>query len=95
MTPDLQVDTDDLRHTAAALTGTATRTKATAAEAPATDPTPRWATTDAALLAADAARERLTGFGGDLAETARQIVAAADAYAEADARAAARLRSLR
>ena len=60
MNPDLEVDTDDLRRAASALTGTADRVTAAAAQTPPAVPTPRWATSDAAALAADAARAQLT-----------------------------------
>jgi len=95
MNPDLEVDTTDLHHLAAALSGTASRVTAAAAHAPSAAPTPRWATVDAAEPAAAAARTELARLGADLAETARQIAAAADAYEAADARAAARLRRAR
>jgi hypothetical protein len=93
MDPDLEVDTDDLRRAAAALTGTASRVNGAAAQAPPAILSPRWATSDAAALAADAARAQLILLGADLAETASQITAAATAYEAADARAATRLRS--
>lgn len=95
MNPDLEVDTDDLRRAASALARTADEVSAAAGQAPPAVPTPRWATSDAAALAADAARAQLAQLGTDLAETARQIVAAAAAYEAADARAAGRLRPTR
>jgi cell division septum initiation protein DivIVA len=95
MNPDLEVDTDDLRHAASALTGTADRVTAAPVQAPPAVPTPRWATSDASARAVDAARAQLARLGADLAGTARQIVETADAYEAADARAATRLRSAR
>jgi hypothetical protein len=95
MNPDLEVDTDDLRRTASALSGTAARVTGAAAPAPAPAPAPRWATVDAAVLAAEVARTQLAQLGADLAETARQITEAAEAYESADARAATRLRRAR
>jgi hypothetical protein len=95
MNPDLEVDTDDLRHAASALAATAEETTAGATSMPASQLTPRWHTTDAAVLAAEAARQQLVVLGADLAETARQVAAAAESYAEADARAATRLRLTR
>ena len=95
MDPDLEVDTDDLRRVAAALTGTAAGVSGAAAQAPPAVPAPRWATSDAAALAADAARAQLILLGADLAETARQITEAAASYEAADARAADRLRRFR
>jgi hypothetical protein len=93
MNPDLKVDTDDLRPAAAALAGTAARVTGAAAQAPPAVLFPRWATSDAGVLAADVARAQLPLVGADLAETARQITEAAAAYEAADDRAAARLRS--
>jgi hypothetical protein len=95
MHPDLEVDTDDLRRIVSALSGTASRVTAAAAHAPSAAPTPGWATAEAAARAAAAAHTELTRLGADLAETARQIAEATDAYAAADARAAARLRQAR
>jgi hypothetical protein len=95
MNPDLEVDTDDLRRTASTLSGTAARVTDAASHAPAPTPSPRWATVDAATLAAEAARAQLAQLGLDLAETARQITEAAQAYESADARAATRLRQAR
>ena len=95
MNSDLEVDTDDLRRTAAAVAGTATRVTAGTWQEPFVDGTPRWATADAAALAADAAREQLAVLGADIADIARRMVEAAAAYEAADDRAAARLRSAR
>jgi len=95
MNPDLEVDTDELRGTAAAVSATASRTTSGAARSPEPPPVPRWLTTDAAALAADAARDQLAQLGSDLAGTARRITRTAEAYELADARAATRLRLTR
>jgi ribosomal silencing factor RsfS len=95
MNPDLEVDASELRRTASAVADTAARVSAAADQQPDIDTTPRWATTDAAMLAAEAARQQMAALADDIAETARQISAAAAAYEEADARAATRLRLTR
>jgi hypothetical protein len=95
MNPDLEVDADDLRRAAAAVAAAAHRVTAGSTAAPVPPVTPRWATTDAAALAAEAARGQLAVLGADLAETARRITAAAADYELADARAATRLRLTR
>ena len=92
MNPDLEVDADDLRRLASAVADTATRVTAGARQEPAVDSTPRWATADAAALAADAARGQLPVLGADIADTAHRITMAVAAYETADARAAVRLR---
>jgi hypothetical protein len=95
MNPDLEVDTGELRRTASEVTATAARVTAATAGEPPHEMVPRWVTTDAAMLAADAARQHLAQLGTDLDETARRIRAAADEYERADARAATRLRLTR
>lgn len=95
MNPELEVDTDELRRTASAVAATADQVSAGAAAEPATEATPRWVTTDAAVLAAEAAGHQLAQLGADIAETARRIQAAAAEYELADARAATRLRLAR
>jgi hypothetical protein len=95
MNPDLEVDTDELRRTASEVTATAARVTAGTAAEPSPETVPRWVSTDAALLAAGAARQHLAQLGADLAETARKINAAAEEYELADARAATRLRLTR
>jgi hypothetical protein len=95
MNPDLEADTEEMRRAASALDVTSARVTAGADEAPPAEPTPRWATADAATLAAEAARQQLTHLGADVAETARRITAAAADYELADARAATRLRLTR
>jgi hypothetical protein len=95
MNPDLDVDADDLRRTASALAETASRVTAGARGEPPVESTPRWLTSDAATLAAEAAGGQLAVLGADLADTARRITDAVAAYQAADARAAARLRLCR
>ncbi|WP_203761959.1 hypothetical protein, partial [Paractinoplanes deccanensis] len=92
MHPDLEVDTDELRRDATAIAGTASRITSATAQTPATGTTPRWATSDAAGLAAEAARHQLALIGAEVAETARRITTAAADYELADARAMTRLR---
>ncbi|MFC7273668.1 hypothetical protein ACFQS1_06745 [Paractinoplanes rhizophilus] len=92
MNPDLEADTEEMRRAASALNATAAETTAAAASAPSVPRIPRWQATDAAMLAAEAARQQLWHLGADTAQTARQVLAAAAAYEEADARAATRLR---
>ena len=92
MNPNLEVDTEELRRTASALTTTAVEATATAAAAPPAERTPRWRAADAAALAVEAVQQQLRCLGAHTAETARLITLAAAAYAEADARAATRLR---
>ncbi|MEU4621657.1 hypothetical protein AB0G04_16985 [Actinoplanes sp. NPDC023801] len=95
MNPDFEVDAESLLQDAAAVTGLAGRVAASAASAPTADPAPRWATTGAAELAADSARRLTALLGQDVAGTAERIRAATAAYQQADARAAARLRTAR
>ena len=95
MNPDLEVDTEELRRTASALATTAAEVTATAAAPPSAERTPRWRAADAAALAVEATQQQLRWLGAGTAETARLITLAAGAYAEADARAAARLRLAR
>ncbi|MEV4346024.1 hypothetical protein AB0J83_16275 [Actinoplanes sp. NPDC049596] len=92
MQPDLEVDTDELRHDASAVAGTASRITSGTDQAPVPDTTPRWAAADAAGLAAEAARHHLALIGSEVAETARRISTAAAEYELADARAVTRLR---
>jgi Excreted virulence factor EspC, type VII ESX diderm len=91
MTHDFQVDTEGLRQDAAAVTAVADRITGAAVSAPAADPSPRWAATEATALAAGSARHLVEALGHDTADTADRIRAAATAYEEADARSAARL----
>jgi hypothetical protein len=93
--PDLEVDTEELRRTASALTTTAAEVTATAAATPPAERIPRWRAADAAALAGEAVQQQLQCLGATTAETARLVTLAAAAYAEADARAATRLRLTR
>ena len=95
MNPDLEVDTEELRRTASALTSTAAEVSATAAATPPAERIPRWRAADAAALAVEAVQQQLRCLGATTAETARLVSLAAAAYAEADARAATRLRLAR
>jgi len=95
MNPDLEVDAAELRRTASVLAATAARVRSAADQEPPAETTPRWVTADAALLAADAARQQLVHLGADLADTARRITAVAEEYELADARAVTRLRLTR
>jgi hypothetical protein len=94
MKPDLEADTEALRRDAAALTGIAARLGETG-PAPVPDPAPRWLVTTAAEPAATTAQRLLGQLGAGVEATARQIREAAEAYEQADARAAARLRPAR
>ena len=95
MKPDLDVDTGELGRAASRLAGTGSETTAAASGAPTAPPTPRWRATDAAALAAEAARQQLAQLGADIGETARRVTASAAAYEQADQRAATRLRLTR
>jgi hypothetical protein len=95
MNPEVEVDTAELRRTAAEAAATAGRVTAGAVEEPPAETTPRWVTADAAVLAADAAGRQLAMLGADLAGTAARIRAAAEEYELADARAVTRLRLTR
>ncbi len=92
MNPDLEVDTDALKRAASEVAATADRVTAAAGDEPPALTTPRWATCDAALLAAEAARAQLVMIGADVDETAHRITAASADYELADARAVTRLR---
>lgn len=95
MSPDLEVVADALRAGSADLADTAAQLTAGAARPPTPPLVPRWATTDAATLAAEAAQQQLAGIGAALAAAARQISATAADYEAADGRAASRLRGSR
>lgn len=95
MSSDFHVDTEDLLRLASALRATADRVTGAATASPVIDPSPRWAATAAATLAAEAMRRQWEQLGGDVAGTARRIAASAAAYQDADARAAARFRLVR
>ena len=95
MIHDLKIDTGGVRECAAGITRVGARVVDTAARRPAGVLTPYWAAGDESLLAADAARQRLTRIGDEIAEAARQIVAAVLDYESADERAADRIRGSR
>ena len=95
MSPDLEVDADALRACSSALAETGARVIAGAAQPPVPPLVPRWATTDAALLAGEAAGQQLAGIGAGIAAIARQTATTAAEYEAADARAAGRLRRTR
>jgi hypothetical protein len=95
MNHDFEVDAESLSDDATAVTGFAGRVAGAAGSVPGADPAPRWATTGASALTADATRRLVGLLGQDLAETAERIRTAAAAYEQADARAAARLRTAR
>ncbi|GAA0440490.1 hypothetical protein Aca07nite_28830 [Actinoplanes capillaceus] len=95
MNPDLEVDTESLRRDAAAVDDLAARVSGAAGPVPDPDPSPRWATTGAATLAAGAAARILGLLGTDVGGTAERIRASAEAYAESDDRAATRFRQTR
>ncbi|WP_250001286.1 hypothetical protein [Actinoplanes sp. M2I2] len=92
MNPELEVDAEALRRAASEMAATGDRVTAAAAGEPPVPRTPRWAATDAAQLAGDAARGLLALIGADVDETARRVDEAGAAYELADARAATRLR---
>ena len=88
MTSELEVDSAAVRAWAAALSATAARISTVPPFPPGGPP---WSSTAAALAAADAAQVRLRALADDIAATARQASAAADAYDDADDRVASRL----
>jgi hypothetical protein len=95
MNPDLDVDTEQLHGVASAVEATAARVREAASSAPSPVRGPRWATTDAAASAAETSGRHLRELGTDLRETAQHLEAILSDYAEADARAATRLRAAR
>jgi hypothetical protein len=95
MNHEVEIDAGGARACASGVAATGARVTDGVARTPVPVAVPHWATSDAALLAADVARQRLTAIGADIAETARQIVAAVLDYEAADERAATRLRSPR
>lgn len=95
MNADFEAEAEGLRRSATDVTGLAGRVTDAAGSIPGTDPAPRWATTGAATLTAESARRALSVLGQDTAGTAERIRATAAAYEQADARAAARLRTAR
>jgi hypothetical protein len=93
MKPDLTVDTTEVRAAASDLAAAGGRVSAGAAGTPETVAVPRWATVDAASLAAEAIRRQVAEAGAGIAATAREIVAAVLDYEAADERSATRLRA--
>ena len=93
MTPDLTVDTTEVRAAASDLAAAGERVSADAADPPDPVPAPRWATTDAAALATEAIRRQLAQLGAGITGTAREIGTAAEDYAAADERSATRVRA--
>ncbi|MBU2668695.1 hypothetical protein KOI35_34820 [Actinoplanes bogorensis] len=94
MNPELEADTEALRRAASVWAATGDRVTA-AADDPAPPTVPRWVTVDAALLAAEAARQQLMAIGAEIEETARRIALVSADYELADARAVTRLRLTR
>jgi hypothetical protein len=92
---DLEIDSAGARECASGVAATGARVTDGVSQTPVPVAAPHWATSDVASLAADATRRRLTAVGADIAETARQIIAATIGYEAADERAANRLRSTR
>jgi len=95
MSNDLEIDAGGARACASGVAATGARVTDGASRSPVPVQVPHWATSDAAATASDVARRRLTAVGADIAETARQIIAATIGYEAADERAAARLRGSR
>jgi hypothetical protein len=95
MHPDLEVDTAALRRSAAGLADAGARVAAGAARAPAADTVPRWETSTAATALADVLAGRVMASGAAVTAAGRQVTGAADAYDDADDRAAARLGAVR
>jgi hypothetical protein len=77
---------------AAAVADTGAQVAAGATGAPAADPVPRWATSDALTELVVAARRELGALGSDLYSAGHKIRAAVDDYQDADHRSARRLR---
>jgi len=90
MTSDLEVDTDAVRDCASALADTAAEVR-TGMAPPPTVTVPRWQTTDAVEILADAMERALAALAGDLEALRRAVLAAVTDYEAADARAADRL----
>jgi hypothetical protein len=95
MNNDLEIDSGGTRECASGVAATGARVANGVSRSPIPVMAPRWATSDAASMASDVARRRLTAVGADIAETARQIIAATIGYEAADERAASRLRGTR
>ena len=82
----------DTPNTASDLSATGDRVSAGAAHPPEPVTAPRWATSDATALAAEAIRRQLAEVGAGISATAREIVAAVIDYEAADERSATRMR---
>jgi hypothetical protein len=93
MNSDLTVDTTEARATASELETAGISVSAGVAETPETVAVPRWKTSDAAALAAEAIRRLVADAGAGIAATAREIVAAVVDYEAADGRSATRMRA--
>jgi hypothetical protein len=93
MNPDLTVDTTEVRAAASELSAAGRRVSAAAVDPPEPVSAPRWATSDATALAAEAIRRQLTELGAGITATAHEIVATAMDYEAADERAAVRVRA--
>jgi hypothetical protein len=95
MNPDLDVDTQHLQDAATAVDATASRVREAAVSAPPAVPGPRWVAVDATASVTDAAVRALRDLGAALTDTVTQIKTTISGYDDADARAAARLRTAR
>ncbi|MFI1993310.1 type VII secretion target [Actinoplanes sp. NPDC020271] len=93
MNPDLDVDSQHLQDAASAVGGTASRVREAAGTSPPPVAGPRWAAVDATASVTDAAVRVLRDLSTALTDTAVQIKTTISAYADADARAATRLRA--
>ena len=93
MNRGLEVEVPEVRRCASGLAGAGALVAAGAGRTP--ESVPGWDTSEAAAAAGEAARQRLTVVGAEIAATARQIIAAVVDYEAADERTATRLRSVR
>jgi hypothetical protein len=89
----LEVDVPEVRRCASGLAGAGALVAAGSGGMP--ESVPGWVTGEAAAAAGEAAGQRLTVVGAEIAAAARQIIAAVVDYEAADERTATRLRSLR
>ncbi|MBO3739917.1 hypothetical protein [Actinoplanes flavus] len=95
MDSDFEVDAWGLRRAAATVEEVGARVTGAAGSVPAAAPAPRWATSSAAELAADATERLLRQLGAEVSGAAGHVEAAATAYEDADHRAADRFRRSR
>jgi hypothetical protein len=93
MTPDLTVDTTEVRATVSDLGAVGEQVSASAADPPEAVMAPRWATSDAAALATEAIMQQLAEVGAGITGTAREIAATVHDYEAADERSATRMRA--